>query len=543
MALPKGQFENHVHSWLDTVTGKTLIGRPKAYKAVATEFSSIKCDDEEMLKDLRIAAAEKTGRLQPKSWMTSGTFSSGERVQKVTSNLAEAQENLSRARLKEAGLAGTSSQHILPLDVAQDALAAKPKLEKRGWTFVGMTEHCEKTGYREDLPTIALAEAIAQCKAWEQEEVTAGRVSPKTHRNHRYKWPYLSSYFGDVDLQYVLNHDRQKAFVTGKSALKGYPRVTRPWNRPQQLGVCDSISVLADWAANTSLRPEGLVYASPEQAVVWYPPDAEAKKKGYRGGEREYRNAKTATPYEYRAWLDETWDTHYAAKFVLETFLGLRPDEVCNPGNKKKDEPASYYDFRTGVFHVSPSCKTGHRKVQAPPNARLMLEQLRREGRYIIEPYHDLVHVHAKMGYASDTYAKKPRFRKRYPERFHRRLDPEGRVILVPWGKWVPKIARHTCGSIFFAVTGDDCGRTAGYLGNQNGTFMKFYKGKVHTELYCDGSVYRACKAFYQCLPKQLRALGLRERDIPLPKWFILTEDTDCQEQEQILALADRIAA
>lgn len=544
MALPRGQFENQTYSWWDTQTGETLIGRTKAAAAVADAFPRIQCDNKKMLAEFRIAAAEKAGRLQPKSWMTSGTFSTGgERLQIVTSDLNEAKKNLEAALEKEKKQNGAKPVDLLPLPLVEDVVAAKKDLEEKKWTVRGMVKHCSKTGYREDLPRIELADAIAQCKSWEQAEVAVGRVSTSAHRNHRYKWPYLSAYFGSVELQYVLNHDRQKAFVMGTSALEGYPRVTRPWRRAQQLGVCDSISVLAHWAADTSLRPGGLVYASPEQAVVWYPADVEAKKRGEKSGERHYRNAITGTPREYRAWLDTVWETSDAARTVIETFLGLRPAEITNPGNPDKKILPSRYDFATGKFHVSATCKTGERIVDAPYNAQLMLEVLRQENRYIIQPLHNQTILHGQFGYASKMCDKKPGFRLRYPERYHKQCDPQGKPVLVPWGKWTTKLARHTCGSIYYAAVDYDCGKTAGYLGNLDATFMKHYKGKVHAEIYRDKSVYLACKAFYQTLPKQLRARGLREQDIELPKWFVLREDSDlAQKREQIREMASRVA-
>jgi len=525
MALPRGQFENRTYSWQDTATGKTVIGRNKAAQAMAGAFS-IKCDDAEMLKDLLISASEKAGRLKPKSWITTGTFSAtGERLQKVSSDPEKAQDILSRARLKEAGLGGTSTQHIVPVDLAHDALAVRPDLRKNGWTLKGMAEHCRLTGYQEGLPRLRLFDAIAQFQAWEKEAVASGRVAKATAHNHRVRLAYVSAYFGDCDFQSLMLTENQQAFVEGPGPLSGHPLVQRPWKRPQKVSACDAISAFAKWGSDPSLRPGRVVYATKSQAKsVWYPPDDDARRKGESSGERYYRNAKTATPSEYRTWIDSSWETDFATRIVLETFLGLRPAEVCNPGKPLEDKPASYYDFATGIFHVSPCCKTGERLVEAPPNAQLMLEVLRQEGRYRIHPYHNLTLWHGRIGYDC-SQARKPGFRDRYPARFHRRLNQEGQITLMPWGEWTAKLPRHTCGSIFYAATGGDCGRTAGYLGNQNSTFLKHYKGKVHAMIY-GNSVYRACRAFYQTLPKQLRAQGLRERDIALPSWFVLAEDT-----------------
>ncbi len=151
----------------------------------------------------------------------------------------------------------------------------------------------------------------------------------------------------------------------------------------------------------------------------------------------------------------------------------------------------------------------------------------------------------------------------------------DGTLRRVPFGCYELKSGRHTVGYMRYEVSGQDAGSAAGYLGHLNSTYMHSYHGKGDITIWGGfqstanlDEIYRHTKAWYQHLPRQLRQLGLREKDvlemvktigkdgsekwvatgrvlirgIPLPSWFTLTP-MKSDTLIELEAMADMVVA
>jgi hypothetical protein len=220
---------------------------------------------------------------------------------------------------------------------------------------------------------------------------------------------------------------------------------------------------------------------------------------------------KTMIMEECQAWIDRSWDTVYARDAILLLQAAIRPSELTKPG--------SHLHENLRYFEVGEKGKTGWRVVKLAPITQILLRILKEEGRlnaigagrtpdawavFRAEVGYPL-HNSRMQGIACDChnvpYGSIPQetaiaeYRGRWPQKFDR---------------WIPDGPRHTCASCFCHSTGDDLGRTSGYLGNLSPTCKLHYRGRVSWEFV---------RAFYQLVPTQLKG-KIDQNSIKMPSWY-----------------------
>lgn len=102
-----------------------------------------------------------------------------------------------------------------------------------------------------------------------------------------------------------------------------------------------------------------------------------------------------------QAQLDAAWGKPVAANFIFEKFLGIMPDEL-DASIADDTLAGGPYDFGRGIFTVSKSCGARSREVEVMPNARIMLEELKKQGNYAVIPTHQLTHDQFQLLHRED---------------------------------------------------------------------------------------------------------------------------------------------
>lgn len=243
----------------------------------------------------------------------------------------------------------------------------------------------------------------------------------------------------------------------------------------------------------------------------------------YQIGTKRISIPEAMTIIQQQEYLDEFWPTKLAAGAVARLWLGARPWSELK---KSKVEEVRYGlspDLRT--FYAPIDGKTGWRPVEVPPIARLLFEQLEKEGRLsktkTPEGYH-IIHVglncswgyhYIKMGYSSiprmDAHSRRKgvtrqefitKYRAKYP---------------VKYKAFTKDFPRCTNISAYLHLSNGQTDACATYHGNSRRIINAHYR-----------SIMRKAMAVlhFRLFPSAVAHLFIRD-EIPLPSFTVVTMD------------------
>jgi hypothetical protein len=227
---------------------------------------------------------------------------------------------------------------------------------------------------------------------------------------------------------------------------------------------------------------------------------------------------------QQQEYLDELWPTVFAAGAVARLWLGARPWSELK---KSKVEEVRYglsTDYRT--FYSPRDGKTGWRPVEVPPIARLLFEQLDKEGRLSRERTPEGFHIiyvgaannwtyhYAKLGYMATTgivrqsQLDRGMTREEIMDLFRARCPIKHKAFTTDF-------PRHTNISAYLHVSNGQTDACATYHGNSRKIIDKHYR-----------SLMSKAMAFlhFRLFPSIVAHLFKRD-EIALPSFCTVTMD------------------